>query len=140
MEKSKQLQTRERKLSASFKKHGLSDDVEVLEYILGAIGNPIGANPTAQRLIENFGSLVGVVNASPDKLEKVCGISNKDASFLNFQKQFVTYYISKLREKGQVIKNTKDAVEYLREIMKTYVSEQFVLLCLDMDNRIISGL
>jgi len=130
---------RREKLRKSFLDFGLVsfNETQVLEYALGLAIPRLDTNPTAHRLINTFGSLNGVIDAHPDKLREVSGIGEQAAIFLNFLKQFVTYYQRKARDTNTKIITPAQAIEYLREVMKTYSTEQFVLLCLDKSGAII---
>lgn len=130
---------RREKLRKSFLDFGLVsfNETQVLEYVLGLAIPRLDTNPTAHRLINTFGSLNGVIDAHPDKLRKVAGIGEQAAIFLNFLKQFVTYYQKSARDRGTKINTPGQAIEYLREVMQTYSTEQFVLLCLDKSGAII---
>jgi len=131
--------SRREKLRKSFLDFGLVsfNETQVLEYALGLAIPRLDTNPTAHRLMNAFGSLTGVIEAHPDKLREVSGIGKQAAIFLSFLKQFVTYYQRKARDNRARIKTPAHAIEYLREVMKTYSTEQFVLLCLDKSGKII---
>jgi len=130
---------RREKLRQSFLDFGLVsfNETQVLEYALGLAIPRLDTNPTAHRLINTFGSLTGVIDAHPDKLRQVSGIGEQAAIFLNFLKQFVTYYQRKARDPNTKINTPAQAIEYLAGVMKTYSTEQFVLLCLDKSGSII---
>ena len=131
-------QGRREKLRDSFLKFGLVsfNETQVLEYALGLTIPRIDTNPIAHRLINTFGSLNGVIDAHPDKILEIAGIGPQSALFLSFLKQFVTYYMSAKNEKPKIT-NSQDAIKYLSEVMQTYSTEQFVLLCLDKKGQII---
>ena len=130
---------RRAKLRKSFLDFGLVsfNETQVLEYALGLVIPRIDTNPTAHRLINTFGSLTGVIDAHPDKLRQVAGIGEQAAVFLNFLKQFVTYYQAQARNRNAKITAPARAIEYLREVMTSYSTEQFVLLCLDKSGAVI---
>jgi len=130
---------RREKLRQSYLKYGLAsfNETQVLEYALGLVIPRIDTNPTAHRLTKTFGSLSGVIEAHPDKLREIPGIGDSAAIFLNFLKQFVTYYHNSIRNTKIRIRQPSQAVEYLREVMKTYSTEQFVLICLNKGGAII---
>jgi len=129
---------RREKLRKRFTNYGLHtlNETEVVEYALGIAIPRIDTNPTAHRLIAMFGSLEGVVNAHPDKLKKVDGVGDQAACFLHFLKQFVTYYMA-AEKKEKRIETPMAACEYLREVMKTYPTEHFVVLCLDKSGAVM---
>lgn len=125
---------RREKLRASFQKYGLEtfNETQVIEFALGMAIPRIDTNPTAHRLMNTFGSLDGVISASPVKLKSVAGVGEQAANFLHFLKQFVNYYTSIERKKEeQIIKTPTDAVEALRSHMDLCDTEQFLVLCLD---------
>jgi len=130
---------RRKKLRKSFLDFGLVsfNETQVIEYALGLAIPRIDTNPTAHRLINTFGSLAGVIDAHPEKLMQVSGIGEQAAIFLNFLKQFVTYYRRVSRDSSAKINTPAQAIEILREVMKTYTTEQFVLLCLDKSGTVI---
>ena len=129
---------RRAKLRAQFLKYGLEsfNEVQVIEFALGIAIPRIDTNPTAHRLINKFGSLNGVIDAHPNKLKEIGGIGEQAAFFLSFLKQFVTYSVNLEKPKDK-IKTPGDAVILLREVMKTFTREYFVLVCLDKSGSII---
>jgi DNA repair protein RadC len=112
-------------------------ETQVLEYALGIAIPRVDTNPIAHRLVSTFGGLAGVIDAHPDKIQEVAGIGETASIFLNFLKQFITYYQNNAKGKRTKIRTPADAICYLREVMKTYSTEQFVLLCLDKSGAII---
>jgi DNA repair protein RadC len=124
---------RREKLRQSFKKYGLEtfNETQVLEFALGMTIPRIDTNPTAHRLINTFGSLDGVISASVDKLTRVPGVGVQSANFLHFLKQF-QIYMHGLERKTHNILTPADAVETLREVMKLYPVEHFIVVCLDV--------
>jgi len=123
---------RREKLRQSFSKYGLEtfNETQVLEFALGMVVPRTDTNPTAHRLINTFGSLNGVISASPEKLKSVAGMGEISANFLHFLKQFVVY-IHGIERKSQRIVTPSDAVEILRDVMKLYPVEHFIVACLD---------
>jgi len=131
-------QGRREKLRVSFQKYGLEtfNETQVLEFALGMVIPRCDTNPTSHRLINTFGSLDGVIAASPDKLKSVLGMGDVAANFLHFLKQFVTYMMG-IERKNQKIMTPTDAVELLRDVMQTYSVEHFIMVCLDKNGAIL---
>jgi len=129
---------RREKLRRRFMEHGLEsfNETEVLEYSLGLAIPRIDTNPTAHRLVKMFGSLEGVIEAHPKKLQEVGGIGPQAAIFLSFQRQFLTYY-AKRKQDVTFLKNHEAVVNYLSPIMQTFSKEEFLLVCLDRNGKIL---
>jgi len=129
---------RREKLRASFLKYGLEsfNEVQVLEYALGLALPRIDTNPVAHRLINTFGSLLGVIEAHPDKLKEIDGIGENCAIFLSFLRQFATY-MTRTQNQQKSIETPSCAIEHLRAVMGMYTNEEFVILCLDRRGKIL---
>ena len=126
------------KLRKLFTEHGLQtfNEVQVIEYALGLVQLRVDTNPTAHRLINTFGSLIGVIEAHPDKLKEIDGVGPQAAVFLSFLSQFITY-TAHLRKPEIQIKNPADAVAYLRGVMGTLSKEHFFVLALGKNGRVL---
>jgi DNA repair protein RadC len=122
---------RREKLRNRFVREGLVSfsESELLEFALSFAVPRVDTNPTAHRLLNKFGDLENVLNATPTMLENVAGVGDNTAVFLSFLKHLMTYTAS-MRLKRTKIKSIKDAIDYLRPLMKTYAVEEFVLICL----------
>jgi DNA repair protein RadC len=129
---------RRERLREAFVKHGLEtfNEKQVLEFALGFVIPRIDTNPIAHRLIKQFGSLNGVIEAHPDKLKNVEGVGAQASVFLSFLRQLVTYSLNQKTD-TQTIKNTAQAVKYFGPIMAGYSDEVFCLACLDKAGKII---
>ncbi len=129
---------RRKKLRARFVKDELKtfNECEVLEFALGFAMPRCDTNPMAHRLINKFGTLTKVIDASPKDLENIIGIGKYAAVFLSFLKQFTTY-VTGLSTKQTQITSPDKAIDYLKPLMKTYSVEQLVILCLDKAGRVL---
>lgn len=66
---------------------------EVLELLLSYCIPQSNVNPLAHRLIDRFGSLTGVLDASPEELKTVSGIGPASAEYLKLLPVFMDQYI-----------------------------------------------
>jgi len=123
---------RREKLRTTFQRYGLEtfNETQVIEFALGMVVPRTDTNPTAHRLMDTFGSLNNVISATPDKLEKVPGVGPLASCFLHFLKQFTTY-INGVERQSEKINSPTDAIKILKELMKTYAIEHFIVVCLD---------
>ena len=129
---------RREKLRQSFMRYGLQtfNETQVIEFALGMVVPRIDTNPTAHRLINTFGSLDGVISASPDKLASVGGMGPVAANFLHFLKEFIAY-MHGIDRKEVKITNPAAAVDVLAGLMKTYPVEHFIIVCLDKTGTVL---
>lgn len=95
-------------------------------------------NELAHALIDKFGSVAGVMDASYEALESVKGISENTASLFKIIAGFLPIYYNS-RSDGLVYDNT----EKLKELFKPYFvglnHEEFRLACFDNNLRLISN-
>ncbi len=97
-----------------FLEHGIDNfaDHEILELLL-FFAIPRGdVNPLAHRLIDEFGSLAGVLEASPADLGKVAGVGESTAALLHLMPPLLKrYQMSKIT--GQIYNNTEKLANLL---------------------------
>lgn len=95
-------------------------------------------NELAHILINKFGSIAGVMDASYEDLEAVSGISENTASLFKIIAGFLPVYYNS-RSDGLVYDNT----EKLKELFKPYfvglTHEEFRIACLDNKLRVIKN-
>jgi DNA repair protein RadC len=129
---------RRAKLRELFAKSGLEsfNDTQVLEYALGFCVPRQDTNPTAHRLINKFGSLAAVIDAHPDKLKEIIGVGEQSAYFISFLGELLHYYhINKAKD--MKITSPNDAAAYFKDVMPTYTTEQFVMVCLGLSGNVL---
>ena len=127
------------RLSNRFLNEGFEgfEDHEILEFILFYAIPRVDTNIIAHRLIKTFGSLSGVLEANPRDLEQVAGIGKRSATYISmFPEIFRAYQRSKLG-KRPVLKSIKDACEFAKSLLFGKAYEQFYVIWLDTQNRVI---
>lgn len=121
-----------------FFQHGLENynEVEALEMLLYYAIPRKDTNPLAHELIDRFGSLYYVMDASEEELCEVPGVSEHTAALLKLVPQLVR--LSEVNKAAQIttIANTRDAVDFLIPRFKHEQDEILILLCLDNQKRI----
>ncbi|MDY3778783.1 MAG: JAB domain-containing protein [Candidatus Limousia pullorum] len=109
---------------------------EVLEMILFYAVPRVDTNPLAHRLIDHFGSLAGVFDASISQLMDF-GLSKNAAVFISMIPKISRIYIDDKRQKRQVI--TRDMLgEYFQDKFIGRTEEYIVALFLDAKGRELS--
>ncbi len=115
----------------SFEEH------EILELLLFHALPRIDTNPVAHRLIERFGSLAGVLEAAPKDLELVEGVGPKAAAYLSMFPDLLRAYEKSRLGNRPVIRSIKDACEYSKTLLFGKPFEQFYMVWLGAQGRVI---
>lgn len=127
------------RLTTRFINEGLEgfEDHEILEFILYYAIPRVDTNIIAHRLMKTFGSLAAVLEANESDLSQVAGIGKKSAAFISmFPDVFRAYQQSKLG-KRPVIRSIKDACDFAVSLLFGKAYEQFYVIWLDTQNRVI---
>ena len=127
------------RLKQKFSESGVDafHDYEVLELLLSYAIPRKDVKPLAKELLREFGSLKGVIDAEKNSLEKVKGISTHTAILIKLIKDFgILYLKEKAREKPQ-INCTNELLNYCKTYMGGLKDEQFCVIYLNAQNRIM---
>ena len=127
------------RLKDRFRKEGLDsfDELYVLELLLFYVIPRADTNPLAHRLLDHFGSLTAVLDASPEELEKVDGMGANAATFLALITQVGRYYQVKHSEAGKILPRIEDCGAYLTPYFMGRDKETVFILCLDAKCKVI---
>lgn len=87
---------------------------EIMEFLLMYSVPQGDVNPLAHRLIDKFGSLHGVVDATYEELMKVDGVGSHTATYLIMLQRFVKAYMLDYQAKPRGFAGTDDIIEYLK--------------------------
>ncbi len=113
------------------------EDREILEYMLFYVLPRVDTRPVAHRLLDAFGSLSGVLEASAYDLEQIEGVGERTAAYLSaFPEVFRAYRRSRMGDRPS-IKSVKDACEFAGSLLLGKAYEQFYVVWLDTQNRVI---
>ena len=113
-------------------------EVQVLEFVLTFFIPRKDTNDIAHLLLDEFGSIKKVLDASPNDLMKVDGIGERTAKLLTLLPDVFFYYReSGYKNKKIVLKNLNDTVEFLRSIFDGKSQEEFYILFLNAKQEIL---
>ncbi len=110
---------------AGFEKH------EMLELLLFYSIPQKDTNDLAHDLIEQFGSLSGVFDASYENLLKVNGISDNSATLIKMIPQLANAYLNDRNDPGMILDSVEKAGDFLLSKYVGATNERVYLLCLD---------
>lgn len=116
-------------------------DVQVLELLLYYTNKVKDTNETAHRLLDAFGSLKGVFEARTEQLVKVEGVGKESAILINMMLGLFHRYNKCLamEKEKQKIANRSVAQDYCKALMAGQRTEQFRVICLDAQCKVIGN-
>lgn len=114
-------------------------DHEILELMLFYTVPRMDTNPIAHRLINEFGSFSAVLGADIKSLQKVQGVSEKTAILINMIPSLMRRYNMDRLEPKSAIDSFEKASKYVKALMMGKSKENFYVLCLDVENKLIKA-
>lgn len=115
----------------SFEKH------QVLELLLFYCIPRQDTNPIAHALIDHFGSLKQILEASPAELKKIPGMGDSAATFLSLLNAFYRYYDDAPDDEIAILSNPKACSNYLSRFFRSRRNEVVYMLCLDAKYKLL---
>lgn len=121
-----------------FINHGADNfqDHELLELLLTYAIPRVNVNPQAHALLNEFGSLAGVLDAQPEDLRRVKGVGENAAALLHLMPALFQRY-SRSRVEGKRYDSPDRLADYLMSYFVDKTHEQVVALLLDNNCHII---
>lgn len=110
---------------------------EVLELLLYYAIPQGDTNPLAHRLIEEFGSLPAVLEASPEELQQVKGVGAHTASLLTLILPLTCAIKRFSQQEVSVIRGVKEAAQLARQLMQDAKVERVALIMMDAKGKVI---
>lgn len=129
-----------KRMKERFMKSGLDDFAphNVLEFLL-FYSIPRGdTNPIAHRLIDAFGSLSGVFDATPEELMKVSGVGESTAILISMIPQMARKYLEDKADAVNVVGSCGDIGAYLLPKFVGRTNEALMMVSIDNKNKVIS--
>ena len=126
------------RLKDRFRKEGLDNfnDINVLELLLFYCIPRVDTNPIAHKLLDHFGSLQLVLDATPEELEKVPGVGANVATFLSLMTAVGRYYrVESQRE--TILRTLEECADYLIAHFFGKENETVYMLCLDAKCKVL---
>lgn len=121
------------RLRKRFEKEGLSgfEEEKILEMLLYYVIPRRDTAPIAKALLDQFGTLPEVLEASVGALAKVPGMGESAASFIHFIMELNRNYYIRRTEGRKVLKTVEQCGEYLMPRFVGCQDEMICVLCLD---------
>ncbi len=128
------------RLKDRFCKEGLEnfEEHQVLELLLFYCIPRVDTNPMAHALLDRFGSLSKVLEASVEELEKVPGIGHNAAVFLTLIIASGRYYQVNCASRNEILTTVEACGKYLIPFFYGRRNENVYLLCLDAKCKVLT--
>lgn len=123
---------RERMRSRFSRLDGKLDDYQLIEMLLFYALPRVDTNPIAHELMNRFGSLRGVLDASPEQLRTVRGIGDGAAVLIKLTQRISSIYLEQSRPASTVDVLDSDSIgPMMAEKFKGHSEELAFMLCID---------
>lgn len=121
-----------KRMMKKYLEHGLDqfEKHEILEMLLFNVFTRCNTNDISHRLLNEFKSVKGVLNAAVEDLSAINGIGENAASHICFFGDFYKYLTLEIAD-PVVLDNTKRVVEFCKEIVDISTTEFFLLFFMD---------
>ena len=128
------------RLKARFMEHGLDNfnDINILEILLFFSIPRKDTNVLAHALIDHFGSLDKVFDASVPELEAIPGLGENSALLISLVPQIARRYMMAKGRNVFAITSSAEAGRYFLPRLIFEREEKVLLVCLDTQKRVIS--
>lgn len=110
---------------------------EALELLLFYAIPRRNVNPLAHHLIDRFGSLGAVLDAQPEQLCQVEGISEASATLISLVAALARASEKERQAQRAVITNYRDAKDYCAHLFMGKTDEVLYAICLDAQGRVL---
>jgi DNA repair protein RadC len=130
-----------KRLRERFLKSGLKGfhDYEVVELLL-TLGEPRKDRKTeAKAAIRKFGSLKGVLNATPEQLQEIKGLGPNNIFGLRLAKEISSLYLKEKAREKPLAGSPKAVFDFLRQSLGGLPKEVFQVIYLNNANKIIEA-
>lgn len=107
------------------------EDHQILELLLYYANARSDTNPIAHELLEEFGSMKGVLEARPEQLMKVKGIGKQQAVLISMVVPLTKVWHRCAMSSPQRIGNSREAEEYCLSILSGERTERFYVISLN---------
>lgn len=138
-DESKMHQGHRQRLKTRFLNEGLDhfNEINTLELMLFYCVPRKDTNPLAHRLLDHFGKLHHVLEASHAELMKVEGVTENIATYLNLFNAVGRYYTVNRAQEIKILDTIEQCGQYMLPYFHALQNETVFLLCLDAKCKVL---
>ena len=127
------------RLREKFKQSGLAAflDYEIIELLLTLGTNRKDCKRQAKQAIEKFKTLRGVLEAPPEELQQIKGISPYNTFVIKWVQELAREYLKEQILDKPFCKSSKEVFDYLSLSMRDLKKERFKVMFLNAQNQVI---
>lgn len=139
MDKKEQTAGHRQRLKEKFRNTGGEGlhDYELLELLLTYALPRRDVKPLAKELITRFGGLSGVLDASPEELDKVKGLSKGSGILIKLNKAIIEYYMTNEMASRDVLSSPQAVLNFAKAKLAGLSNEAFLCIYLNTKNEVI---
>jgi DNA repair protein RadC len=128
-----------KRLRARFNQSGLAAflDYEIVELLLTLGTARKDCKPQAKEAIKRFKTLRGVLEAPPDELRKIKGITAHNIFVIKFMQEIARKFLKEQALDRPYCRSSKEVFNYLYHSMRDLKKEVFKVMFLDSQNRVV---
>jgi DNA repair protein RadC len=129
-----------KRLRDRYKKDGIDAlaEYEHLELLLTYVNLQKDTKTSAKLLLKRFGSIRGVLDASPEELTEVEGVGEQTAILIKLVKDLTAVYFKGKDMAKKKVNSPLDIIDYLKVSIGSLKDEQFMSLYLNATNEIVA--
>lgn len=117
------------------------EEHQILELLLFYTIPRKDTNDLAHKILNEYGCLFDLLNAKPEEISKRCSISIHSAILLSMMPSiFREFLLSEQKKSNKSIVSQKQASEYFKALLLAKPIENFYILCLDINKKIIKAI
>ena len=127
------------RLRERFRKAGAEGfhDYEILELLLTYAIPRIDVKPIAKDLLEHFGSLSGVLDATQQEIEEVAGVGPSSSTLIGLVKETCGAYLAEKMKDREVLSSPQAVLDFARLTLAGSPHESFIVIFVNTKNRVL---
>jgi DNA repair protein RadC len=112
-------------------------DYEILELLLTYAIPRIDVKPIAKKLLKHFGSLSGVLDATPEEIEEAAKVKPISSTLICLVKETCGAYLGEKMKDREVLSSPQAVLDFARLTLAGSPHESFIVIFLNTKNRVL---